>query len=157
MTNRVTLIGKLLDAPKIRSFEARGATLETVSLWIETSDGARVDRFTIDVTCAKAGAAAKALPAGALVEINGKLRHDRWKDKQSQRWTGKVFIAIDPAHFSGAVFAKQVTALVKSITAQDGARLPNARREANRKRLAKEGLPIDAALLAKLEGFRKPE
>ena len=35
-------------------------------------------------------------PAGALVEINGKLRHDRWKDKQSQRWTGKVFIAVDP-------------------------------------------------------------
>ena len=96
MTNRVTLIGKLLDAPKIRSFEARGATLETISLWIETSDGARVDRFTIDITCAKAGAAAKALPAGALVEINGKLRHDRWKDKQTQRWTGKVFIAVDP-------------------------------------------------------------
>ena len=66
MTNRVTLIGKVLDAPKVRSYEVRSATLETVSLWIETSDGARFDRFTIDVTCAKAGAAAKALPAGAL-------------------------------------------------------------------------------------------
>lgn len=96
MTNRVTLIGKLLDAPKVRSFESRGGTIETVSLWIETTDEHRTDRFTVDVACPKAGAAAKTLPAGALVEINGKLRHDRWKDKQTNRWTGKVFVAVDP-------------------------------------------------------------
>lgn len=96
MTNRVTLLGKVLDAAKVRSFEARSGTIETVSLWIETSDGLRTDRFTIDIACPKAGAIAKTLPAGALVEINGKLRHDRWKDKQTQRWTGKVFVAIDP-------------------------------------------------------------
>ena len=47
MTNRVTLIGKVLDAPKVRSYDVRGATLETISLWMETSDGARFDRFTI--------------------------------------------------------------------------------------------------------------
>lgn len=66
---------------------------------------------------------------------------------------GQFFIAIDPGHFSGAVFAKQVTALIKSITAQDGARLPNSRRAANQKRLAKEGLPIDSALREKLLSF----
>ncbi|MES1150974.1 MAG: hypothetical protein ABUL54_03690, partial [Dongia sp.] len=55
--------------------------------------------------------------------------------------------------FSGGAFARQVTALAKSITAQEGARLPNAKREANRKRLKKEGLPIDRALYRKLEAF----
>ena len=48
MTNRVTLLGKLLDAPKVRSFEARGGTIEIVSLWIEVTDEHRADRFTID-------------------------------------------------------------------------------------------------------------
>ena len=27
----------------------------------------------------------------------GVLRHDRWKDKATGRWIGKVFVAIDPA------------------------------------------------------------
>ena len=31
-----------------------------------------------------------------IVEVTGQLRHDRWKDKATSRWTGKVFIAIDP-------------------------------------------------------------
>ena len=39
-----------------------------------------------------------------------------------------------------------MTALVKSITAQEGARLPNSRRAANQKRLSREGLPIDRKL-----------
>ena len=66
---------------------------------------------------------------------------------------GQFFIAIDPRAFSGASFAKQVTALAKSITSQEGARLPNSRREANRKRLVKEGLPIDAGLYERLKSF----
>lgn len=66
---------------------------------------------------------------------------------------GQFFIAIAPDKFSGGAFARQVTALAKSITAQEGARLPNAKREANRKRLKKEGLPIDRALYRKLEAF----
>jgi (2R)-3-sulfolactate dehydrogenase (NADP+) len=66
---------------------------------------------------------------------------------------GQFFIAIDPEHFSGVVFAKQVKALMQSITSQEGARLPNSRREANQKRLAREGLPIDRALLERLKGF----
>lgn len=32
MTNRVTITGKLVDAPKIRSFEQRGGMIEVVSL-----------------------------------------------------------------------------------------------------------------------------
>jgi (2R)-3-sulfolactate dehydrogenase (NADP+) len=68
---------------------------------------------------------------------------------------GQFFIALDPNAFSGGAFARQVTALVKSITGQEGARMPNARRAANQKRLAKEGLPIDRALYERLKSFAR--
>jgi (2R)-3-sulfolactate dehydrogenase (NADP+) len=68
---------------------------------------------------------------------------------------GQFFIAIDPDAFSGGAFARQVTALVKSIIGQDGARMPNARRTANQKRLAKEGVPIDRALHDRLKSFAR--
>jgi len=68
---------------------------------------------------------------------------------------GQFFIAVAPDSFSGGAFAKQVSALAKSITSQEGARLPNARREANQKRLAKEGLPIDRALHERLKSFAR--
>lgn len=100
MTNRVTITGKLLDAPKIRSFEHKGGTIEIVSLWIEVKDDVRADRFTVEINCPKAALAAKAMRADVLVEVTGKLRHDRWKDKTTSRWTGKVFIAIDPGEGS---------------------------------------------------------
>lgn len=66
---------------------------------------------------------------------------------------GQFFIALQPSGFSGGDFAKQATALAKSITDQEGARLPNAKREANQKRLAKEGLPIERALYERLKSF----
>ena len=66
---------------------------------------------------------------------------------------GQFFIAIAPDLFSGGLFTKQVTALAKSITSQNGARLPNSRREANIKRLSEDGLPIDSALHEKLKSF----
>jgi (2R)-3-sulfolactate dehydrogenase (NADP+) len=68
---------------------------------------------------------------------------------------GQFFIAIEPSLFSGGTFAKQVTALAKSITRQEGARLPNSRREASIKRLSKEGIPIDKALLEKLQSYAR--
>lgn len=96
MTNRVTLLGKLIDAPKIRSFEVRDGRIEIVSLWIEVRDGDRADRFTVEINCPKAQVTAKAMQGGVLVEAVGVLRHDRWKDRKTNQWTGKVYIAIDP-------------------------------------------------------------
>lgn len=96
MTNRVTLLGKLVDAPKIRTIEVRNGSIEIVSLWIEAPSGERADRFTVEINCPKAAAAAKAMRAGVIAEITGQLRHDRWKDKASGKWTGKVFVAVDP-------------------------------------------------------------
>lgn len=66
---------------------------------------------------------------------------------------GQFFIALEPESFSGGHFTRQIAALVKSITSQDGARMPNARRTANQKRLSREGLLIDEALYQRLKGF----
>jgi len=108
MTNRVTIIGKLVDAPKVRSFEQRGGTIEIVSLWLEVKDENRTDRFTVEINDPKAAATAKAMKKDVIAEVTGKLRHDRWKDKATNRWTGKVFIAIDPGE--GSLRSKGVAA-----------------------------------------------
>jgi (2R)-3-sulfolactate dehydrogenase (NADP+) len=96
----------------------------------------------VEVMCAALAGANRGPQMGSFMDNDGKAIG-----------CGQFFIAIDPVAFSGGAFVKQVTALAKSITSQEGARLPNARREANRKRLAKEGLPIDRALYKRLKGF----
>jgi len=95
--NRVNLTGKLVDDPKIRTLDFRGASTTIVSLWIEAQSGERADRFTVEIFCPRAQEAAKSMRKGVLVEVLGVLRHDRWKDKGGGRWIGKVFVAIDPA------------------------------------------------------------
>lgn len=54
----------------------------------------------------KASRAAKAMRKDVIVEVTGKLRHDRWKDRATNRWTGKVFIAVDPGE--GSVRSKSL-------------------------------------------------
>ncbi len=66
---------------------------------------------------------------------------------------GQFFIALEPKIFSGGLFDKQIKALIKSIVSQPGARMPNARREANQNRLKREGLPIERALYDRLKSF----
>lgn len=106
MTNRVTITGKLVDAPKLRSFEQKGGAIEIVSLWLEVKDENRSDRFTVEINDPKAAAAAKAMKKDVIAEVSGKLRHDRWKDKATGRWTGKVFVAVDPGE--GSVRSKGI-------------------------------------------------
>lgn len=97
MTNRVMLTGKVLAAPKIRSYKRRGKTIEIVSLWIRVRGDERADSFTVEVTCAKAAAVAKAMREGVRVEIDGVLRHDRWPVKGSaDEWAGKIYVSIEP-------------------------------------------------------------
>ena len=95
--NRVTLTGQLVEDPKSRTLEFRGASSDIVSLWLEVKSGDRSDRFTVEIYCPKQQQAAKAMRKGVLAEITGVLRHDRWKDRATSRWVGKVFIAVDPA------------------------------------------------------------
>lgn len=66
---------------------------------------------------------------------------------------GQFFLALNPDMFSGGTFAATIAALAGSITAQEGARLPNARRTANQQRLSREGLAIEADLLERLRAF----
>ena len=96
----------------------------------------------VEVMCAALAGAKRGPEMGSFMANDGK-----------PIGCGQFFIALEPKAFSGGTFAKQVAALAKSITGQDGARLPNARREANRKRLAKEGLPIERVLYDEAQEF----
>jgi (2R)-3-sulfolactate dehydrogenase (NADP+) len=96
----------------------------------------------VEVMCAAVAGAFRGPQMGSFMENDGK-----------PIGCGQFFIAIAPDPFSGGHFAKQIAALAKSITAQKGARLPNARRAANQKRLTKDGLPIDRDLYERLKSF----
>ncbi len=96
----------------------------------------------VEVMCAALAGARRGPEMGSFMADDGK-----------PIGCGQFFIAMDPKAFSGGQFAKQIAALARSITAQSGARLPNAKREVNQKRLAKEGLTIERALHDRLKGF----
>jgi (2R)-3-sulfolactate dehydrogenase (NADP+) len=104
----------------------------------------------------------KGFSMGLLVEVlcaalaGGKLGPDQGsftEDDGQPIDNGQFFVAFDPQAFSGGSFDATIAALMASITEQDGARLPNARRVANIARHSAEGLAIDAELLATLRGF----
>ena len=104
----------------------------------------------------------KGFGQGLIVEVmcaavaGGKLGPDMGsfvEDDGRPIGCGQFFVALDPERFSGGLFADRIRDLTASIVAQDGARLPNARRVANQARLTAEGLPIDLALHERLRGF----
>ena len=63
--------------------------------------------------------------------------------------TGQCFIAIDPDPASGGVFAERLSRLVELIAAQDGTRLPGARRHGARDRTA-QGVEVPQDLLDRI-------
>lgn len=96
----------------------------------------------VEVLCA-------ALAGGKLGTEQGSFTDDDGKPIDN----GQFFIAIHPDTFSGGSFNRTVEMLMASITNQDGARLPNSRREANKLRFEREGLQIEADLLERLRNF----
>jgi (2R)-3-sulfolactate dehydrogenase (NADP+) len=92
--------------------------------------------------CAALAGANRGTQMGAFMENDGK-----------PIGAGQFFIVLDPQAFSGGRFHRQIKALIQSIVSQKGARLPNARREANIKPLSKEGLKLDRALHETLRGY----
>jgi (2R)-3-sulfolactate dehydrogenase (NADP+) len=64
--------------------------------------------------------------------------------------TGQFFIGIDPAGFAGDAFGPAIDRLTQSITEQQGARLPGARRAANRARIEAEGVAVPQDLLDRI-------
>ncbi len=63
--------------------------------------------------------------------------------------TGQLIIAFDPAAFSAGA-PERFAVLARAIDGQEGARLPGARRLANRERAAREGLEAPDALIAEI-------
>lgn len=65
--------------------------------------------------------------------------------------TGQFFIAIDPQVASNGVFSERIDHLIDAITAQEGAHLHGQKRLAARDRADRDGVPVNAAVLAKVE------
>lgn len=63
--------------------------------------------------------------------------------------TGQCFIAIDPGAFADG-FADRIAGLAAAIAGQAGARLPGSRRTAARLRAERDGVRVDAALMARI-------
>lgn len=63
--------------------------------------------------------------------------------------TGQCFLAIDPEAFAPG-FGDRIAALAGAITAQEGARLPGARRLAARSRTEAGGIAVDDDLAARI-------
>lgn len=59
---------------------------------------------------------------------------------------GQSIIAIDPSRLAGAAYLDHVERLARSIEDEPGARLPGARRLANREKAGREGVTLGAAL-----------
>ncbi len=64
--------------------------------------------------------------------------------------TGQFFIAVDPAAFSGDAFGPAMDRLAQSIAEQEGARLPGARRAANRARIEAGGVSVPQDLIDRI-------
>ncbi|HEX6635956.1 MAG TPA: Ldh family oxidoreductase, partial [Usitatibacter sp.] len=62
---------------------------------------------------------------------------------------GQLFIAISPDRFS-VNFQDRTRELCDAILADPGVRIPGARRFAERRRAAVQGVPIDAALIERI-------
>lgn len=67
---------------------------------------------------------------------------------------GQLLVAIDPVAFAGReLFLDRIGALVGMLEADNGARLPGSRRLAMRARAEREGVTVDARLLAQVRAL----
>jgi (2R)-3-sulfolactate dehydrogenase (NADP+) len=74
-------------------------------------------------------------------------------DKGGPPNMGHVLIAIDAAKLSAGQFDSRMSALLEAMSAEPGARLPGARRLANRARAAAEGVSMPPALHAEINAL----
>jgi (2R)-3-sulfolactate dehydrogenase (NADP+) len=113
--NATTDPGKALQGSMIPFGDAKGAALA----------------FMVEVLAACLPGANLAFEASSFLDGNG-----------PPPATGQLLLAIDPAAFGHARFGERMAALAGAIERQPGARLPGARRLANRNRAAREGIAI---------------
>ncbi|MCG6871921.1 MAG: Ldh family oxidoreductase [Gammaproteobacteria bacterium] len=70
---------------------------------------------------------------------------------------GQLVLAFDPEFFAGGSFASRLEELLAEILAQDGVRLPGARRVSLRERAWRDGLRIPSGLFDELTLLRQGE
>jgi (2R)-3-sulfolactate dehydrogenase (NADP+) len=67
---------------------------------------------------------------------------------------GQLLVAVDPGAFAGReIFLDRIAALVRMLEGDTGARLPGSRRLAQREIARREGVAVDANLLAQVRGL----
>jgi (2R)-3-sulfolactate dehydrogenase (NADP+) len=74
-------------------------------------------------------------------------------DKGPPPGTGQLIVAFDPVAIGGAASLSRFGLLAAMVERQAGARLPGERRRKNREAAERDGLKIDAALLAEIESL----
>lgn len=106
MLNRVTIMGRLVDAPIHRETQSGGVPVANFSLAVERDyikpDTKEREVDFIDVTAWRGLAewAAKYLVKGQLVAVDGRLESWKWKDKDGKKYRTVGVTATD-IYFGG--------------------------------------------------------
>lgn len=69
---------------------------------------------------------------------------------------GQFFLLLDPVPFGGDAVLARIEALLSAMLAEEGVRLPGARRQESRARLARDGIAVPAALFRELQRRAAP-
>jgi (2R)-3-sulfolactate dehydrogenase (NADP+) len=73
-------------------------------------------------------------------------------DEGNRPGIGQAFVVIDPGALAGReAYLARVETLLREMLADDGVRLPGARREALRRKAEAEGIDVPEAMLATLK------
>lgn len=148
---------------------ARGKLMVAVREGRSIPPGWALDAQGMPTTDPKAGLSGSMLPIGAATSPKGAMlalvvellvtaliganfgyeASSFFVDQGNRPGIGQAFIVIDPAALAGAgSYLARVDVLVAEMLADDGVRLPGARREALRRRALADGVEVDAELLA---------
>ena len=92
------------------------------------------------------------LLAGGLAGANFAWEQTSFLDAEGQPpGAGQLLIAIDPGALGGVRALARFAAMADAIAGTPGARVPGHRRAELRDTLAREGIPLDAALIEDIE------
>ena len=75
---------------------------------------------------------------------------EQWHAEGPPPRTGQLFLALDPGALAGPSFAERIENLCAAMLEDPAVRLPGERRLESRRRLARDGIPVPAKLLAEL-------